>query len=78
MHYPKCIFFIFKVQRSCVSFIFPVGVARKKRLLVFRVLPTKTFVAPRLPYHYKGKDPPHPGSKHFSRPVLFFPSGKSV
>ena len=78
IYYPNRIFCSFKVQRICVSFIFPVGAARRKRPLVFRVLPTKTFAAPLPLYHYKGTVPPHPESKHFSRPVLFFPSGKSV
>ena len=57
-YYPKRIFCIFKVQRSYVSFIFPVGVARRKRPLVFRVLPTKTFAAHCPPYHYKGTTAP--------------------
>ena len=76
--FPCCIFYTFKTQRSFVSFVIPTGAARRKRPLVFRALPTKTFAAHCPPYHYKGTVPPHPGSKHFSRPVLFFPSGKSV
>ena len=45
-HYPKRIFCIFKAERSCVSFVVPGSAARRKRPLVFRALPTKTFAAP--------------------------------
>jgi len=51
-YFPCCIFYAFKTQRSFVSFVIPTGAARRKRPLVFRALPPKTFAAPWPPCYY--------------------------